>query len=136
MKKGKAQVSMEHLLLVGFVTFVLVSLLGIAYLYSSQIKDQIRVNQVDKIGKKIRDNVENVYYMGEPSKTTIRAYMPEGVRSITVYSNEIIFIVATSSGDSMLSYRSEVTMDGNISHLYGFKEIEVKAEEGYVQLSG
>ncbi|MCS7134635.1 MAG: hypothetical protein NZ889_02140 [Candidatus Pacearchaeota archaeon] len=89
-KRGKkAQVSVEFSLLLGLVTLLLLAIIGIAYYYSGSAKAQIRVNTIEKAGKKIADTADSICFLGAPSKATIQVNIPEGVEEVKVQSNGI-----------------------------------------------
>ncbi|MEM4703375.1 MAG: hypothetical protein QXP53_02740 [Candidatus Pacearchaeota archaeon] len=87
-KEKKGQVSVEFALLIGFITFLLIAIIGIAYYYSGTAKTQIKVNAVDKAGKKIADTADSICYLGPPSKATIQLTIPEGVDSVEFPSTQ------------------------------------------------
>jgi uncharacterized protein (UPF0333 family) len=128
----KSQISIEYLSILGFVLVILIFIITLSYIYSRQIEDQIIVNQVDKIAKEIIDSAESVYYYGEPTKTTIRAYLPENIEQITITTNDISFMVRTGNGVTDISYHSDVNLTGAISTAAGIKNFQIEAREGYV----
>ncbi len=132
--KKKAQVSTEYLIVVGFVTFLIISVLGLSLFYSSQIKDKIKFNQLENFANKLISSAEQVFYSGEPSKTTITAYLPSGVESLTILPNEIVFNVTSSGGLSVTAFQSDVLLSGSISNSEGVKRISILAESNRVVL--
>jgi len=127
---------MEYMLIIGFSTFIIIVLLIIAQTYSSEINDQIITNQLDRVAKEIVNNAESLYYFGDPSSITIRAYIPSNIKDIDIIGNEITFTVRTKQGDTDMSYPSNVNLEGNISVSYGYRDIEITAREGYVWING
>lgn len=83
----KAQVSIEYTLIIGLVILTLTISVAVALYYSASAKGQIRMNQLDKIGKKIVDTSDSIYYLGPPSKATIELTMPDRVASIIIVRN-------------------------------------------------
>ncbi len=133
--KKEGQISIEYMAIVGFVTVVLILLLGISNYYSTGTQDQIAVNQVDQIAKQVIDAAESVYYWGEPSKNTIKVFMPEKVELINITTNEITFVVKTTNGNSDIAYSSSVNLTGSIQKTQGIHYINVEAKEGYVWIN-
>jgi hypothetical protein len=125
--KKRGQISIEYLVIVSFITFFIIVILGIALLYSSQIRDSVRMSQIEKFSKKIISSAETVFYAGEPSKSTINAYLPEGVTNIQILEKEITLTISLSSGINRISYLSKVPIDGTISTMDGIKKIQVLA---------
>lgn len=119
---------MEYIIILGFVMFALIGILGLAFYYSGGIKDRIRLVQVNNFANKITSTAENVFYYGEPSKATISVYLPEGVKNIEILDKDIIISTYTSSGLEKRAFSSNVPLEGNISFSSGIKKLVVKAE--------
>lgn len=129
---GRGQISVEYLVVVGFIVFLIISVVAVAFFYTSGIKDRIRINQATDYANKIVSSAESVYYAGEPSKLTITAYLPVGVNEISVVENSIIISMTTNSGETTMAFSSNVPIDGNVSRGEGVKKIVVLAEEDRV----
>ncbi|MBR9705380.1 hypothetical protein GOV12_08250 [Candidatus Pacearchaeota archaeon] len=123
----KAQISIEYLIIIGFVSFVLIIIIGLALFYSGSIKDSVRVSQVGNFANKIISSAESIYYYGEPSKTTESVYLPDGVTDINISNNNLYVTLQLSSGIEKTSYSSNVPIDGVISTGSGMKKIEISA---------
>jgi len=70
----KYQASIEYLVIIGFVSFAVLSIVFLAYLYSGTAKDKIRDNEIETFATKIINSAEAVFYSGEPSQVTILVY--------------------------------------------------------------
>jgi hypothetical protein len=125
----KSQVSIEYLIIIGFVSVVLVLILAVAFFYSGGIKDRIKITQVNNFANKIISTAESIYYYGEPSKTTISVYLPEGVENIEISGDELIISTRVSSGLEKTSFSSKVPIDGTITTVSGIKRIVIYATE-------
>ncbi|MEM0465877.1 MAG: hypothetical protein QXW97_04235 [Candidatus Pacearchaeota archaeon] len=134
-KKKFSQVSIEYLVIIGFVSIILIAILGIAFFYSNGIKDRIKITQVNNFANKIISSSESVYYYGEPSKTTISVYLPEGVENIEINNNEIIISTRISSGLEKTSFKSNVPLTGSISKSSGIKNIVITAEQNKTRIN-
>jgi len=132
MKKLKSQISFEYLIIMGFVTFVIVIVLGVALFYSGGIKDRIKITQMSNCANKIISTAESVFYAGYPSRATIICYLPEGIQTIEVDGKDIIFELQTSTGLSKTSFTSNVELSGSIMATPGSKKIKLDAEENWV----
>ena len=130
----RAQISTEYLLLVGFVTFVVLAILSIAFLYTSSVKDNIKINQASEFSNKIISSAESVFYSGKPSKATITVYLPEGVKAIEILYDQVVITTQTSSGENKQSFRSRVPIQGVIIPSEGVKKISLVAGEDYVAI--
>ena len=126
-KARNGQISTEYLIVVGFITFFVITILGVAFFYASQVQDSMRADQLEQFAKKVISSAEAVHYAGEPSKSTISAYMPSGVTGVVVLDNEIVFNLSLSSGLNIVSYESKVPIEGNISSTEGVKTVEIVA---------
>jgi uncharacterized protein (UPF0333 family) len=132
----RGQISLEYMAVVGITTIVAISLLVLSNYYSKQIGDTIDTTQLDGIAKDIVDTAQSVYYFGEPSKSTLKVYLPKGITSVTVGPDQINFRIRTDSGETDVFYPSDVTLQGGIPTAYGFHYITIEAREGYVWING
>ncbi|MCX6748537.1 MAG: hypothetical protein NT076_02945 [Candidatus Pacearchaeota archaeon] len=133
MKKG--QISIEYLMIMGFVTFVIVGILSLGVFYSSTITDKIRMNYVGNFANKVITSSESIFYSGKPAKVTIFAYLPDGVKQIEIEENDITFWVASASGENKISFSSSVPISGAINHFKGLKKITISAQQNYAEIS-
>ena len=131
----KAQISIEYIIIVGFVTFILIGILSLALIYSGSIKDRIKLVQVNNFANKVLSTAETVFYHGEPSKATISVYLPEGVSNITVIGNTLYIETQTSAGIEKNGFVSKVPITGNITTSPGIKRLEFTAEETTVSIT-
>jgi len=134
--KKRGQVSIEYMALVGMTTVIVMFLLLISNYYSRGVENTINVNQVDGIAKEIIDTAESMYYFGEPSKTTLKIYMPDRVTDIDITPNTINLKVSTSAGDTDMFYSSDVPISGDISPSEGFHYVTIEARGGIVWING
>lgn len=131
--KKRGQISTEYMILMGFIGFIVVGILGVGMMYASQIKDKIKFNQISQAASKIAQTAESVYYSGKPSKLTITVYIPEGVTSISLQGREIVFNVSTNTGSNSIGYTSRVnieTSDGSnrLPPGEGIKKMVIEAD--------
>jgi len=135
-KRGKkAQVSFEYIVIMGFVTIVIIMILGISLIYSSGIKDRIKMIQVNNFGNKIVSSAESVFYSGEPSKITIKTYLPENIETIVISNNNIIISLYLSTGFTKIAFQSEVPIEGIITPSYGLKNVEISSDENKININ-
>ncbi|MBW3017230.1 hypothetical protein KY316_02565 [Candidatus Woesearchaeota archaeon] len=133
-RESRAQSSMEYLLLTSFILGVVLVLIVLFQTYSQETLDNIRMTQADQIARKIVDSAEKVYYLGEPSKITIKAHMPSNVKSITIGNNEIFFVLSTSQGDNEIGYVTNINISGSLPVNEGIYEISVESKGSYVEV--
>jgi len=134
-KPRYAQVSIEYLLIVGFVTFVVIGILGVAFFYSGAIRDKIKETQINNYANKIVSTSESVFYAGKPSRATVSAYLPDNVEQIEILGYDLIITFSSSSGRNKVAFTSEVQLSEGIPSLstsQGLKRVEIEAEESQV----
>jgi hypothetical protein len=130
--RGKYQSSMEFMVVIGFA---LLMITPVIIMYSTQrndINDRVNSNQAFQIARKIVDSAESVYYFGEPSKTTIRVFIPRNVVAFNISRYEVIVKVRTQAGVAEIVQVSKVNISGDIPPNYGVYDIEVVAKGNYV----
>jgi len=129
--ESKAQIGIEYMIIAGFVTFIVIVILGLALAYGGSVKDSIRINHVNNYANKILSTSESVFYSGDPSKATISAYLPEGVSSVELIGEDIIITIQTNSGINKIAYSSSVPifLSTNLTSDIGLKKIEITAGE-------
>lgn len=82
--KKRSQAAMEYLLIVGLAFVILTPMLYLFYDYTTTLQRDVSLAKVYKIGGSMVNTAEQMYYLGPPSKTTLRFTMPDKVTSITV----------------------------------------------------
>jgi len=133
--KKRGQISIEYMIVVGFVTFLVIGMLGLGLFYSGQIKDTVKLNQVQAFADKIIASSESVFYAGEPSQTTLRVFLPNNVENIDILANDLVLDVSTSSGVAKIAFSSDVTLEGSLSSSGGVRNILIVAKSDKVTLS-
>jgi len=132
----KSQVAMEYVMIVGFATLIAIPLFIIFNFYTTQTREEVVLSQAENIARKIVDSAESIYYMGEPSKTTIRIYMPVGINSITIQDGYVILRAETGGSETDVVKSSEINITGVVNAGPGIKNIRVEARGGYVWVEG
>ena len=138
MKRG--QISVEYLIVVGFIVFIVVGLLGVAFIYASNIRDELKNSQLNNFAEKLLNSAESVYYSGDPSKVTITAYLPEAVKSVVLDSgeNSLVFTFESSAGESVIAFQSDVPLaefDMNNEFNEGLRSFVITAEADGVHIT-
>ncbi len=126
---NRGQISLEYLIVVGFVVFIVIVLLGLAIFYTTTARDSMSFNQLNNFANKLLNSAETVYFAGEPSKLTITAYLPEGVNSFEILENSLVFNMTASSGNNLVVYPSKVPLDSlsTFGIIEGVKRLEILA---------
>ena len=84
------------------------AIVTLAFFYTNSSQDNVRISQVTNFGNKIISSAETVFYSGEPSKTTISTYLPEGVENITIAENTLyvsVLLLCIISNSKLTSQR-------------------------------
>ena len=131
----KAQISMEYVVIVGFVAVIVIPMLIVFYTYADRTEDEIVSNQVMKIGYSISDSAESMYYLGEPSRTKLKAYFPQNIRNITIGNNELVFYVNTKEGIDQVVIYTPVPIQGSLDHHQGYHTIQIRSRGTYVEIT-
>ncbi|MFH0874535.1 MAG: hypothetical protein V1859_01250 [archaeon] len=134
--KKRCQVSIEFLAIFSFAFLMLIPLVVIYFHQSSQAKDALDASHIRNIAVKIAEKAESVYYMGEPSKITLKVNFPYKIHNISIENREITFNFLTYKNQIQdISEMSSVNITGNISEREGIHYISIEAREGYVLVS-
>ena len=131
----RGQVSVEYMILIGFVMIVLSALLLISLVYTTDFDDSVTLSQVDRIVAEMADAVDTVYYQGEPSRTTLKIFFPEGIEGVQLNQTDINFKVRTRSGVTDVFRKTSVPMQGIIDTGYGYHNMLIEARQGYVWIN-
>ena len=134
-REKRAQVGLEYLIVVGFVTFAAIFLLATSNYYQRKTEDQVVSSQVYSIARNLVDAAENVYYHGYPARTQIEAYMPDRVEEILINNTEINFKVRLKSGITDITSYSDVNLTGTITTTPGLKKIIIESKGDYINVS-
>jgi len=134
MKRG--QVSVEFITIFGFIFLMTIPLVLVFFSQLGSVRDSLGQNQLRNIAIKLADKSESIYYLGEPSKTSIKAFFPEGIRYVILTGNEIMFGIMNSNGIIEEIYSvSQVNVTGNLSTSSGLHYITIEAYQGKVVIS-
>ena len=131
----KSQISVEYLFIIGFVAVVTVPLIILYFTYTSDSSDKIIASQIDQIANKIVDSAESVYFLGEPSQTTIKVFIPSQIIGAGLDNREVLFNVSTRSGISEIIKVSSVNMTGSLPTTRGIHIITLIAGKNDVEVS-
>ena len=132
----KSQVAMEYVMIVGFATLIAIPLFIIFNFYTMQTRDEVVLSQANSIATKIVDSAESVYYIGEPSKTTIKIYMPEAIENATIKDGYVIIRAKTKGTGTDIVKSSKINITGTLNTQPGIKNIAIEARGGYVWVEG
>ena len=123
---------MEYVLIIGFATLIAIPLFLIFSHYTNETRNEVTYNQADSISRKIVDSAETVYYLGEPSKVTLKVYMPNDIKNLTIENGYVHFIVKAGRFTTDIVHSSTINISGNVSFKPGVKQINIESKGDYV----
>lgn len=138
-KERRGQVSVEYMIVLGFATFAITGIIGIAFYYINSTNDQMTSSHIENFGKTIINNAESIYFAGTPSKITVNPYLPKGVTDIDIVldaqdnSYNLIISYSTSTGANVIGFKSNVPLvvkGDAISTYEGIKNIIIQFGTG------
>jgi len=132
--RKRGQTGTEYLIIVGFVTFAIMSILAIAFSLSNSTKDKLQMNQIESFVNQLISSAESVFFAGEPSKTTRSLYLPQSVTNVTIYEYSVLIKTDSGSGQNIRVFDSRVPLNGTIFIGEGTKKIIFEAKENFVQI--
>jgi len=131
----KSQVSIEYLIILGFVALMTAPLLIIYYKYTTESRTEIVTSQITQIATKIVDAAESVYFLGEPSQTTIKVSIPNQIAGASLDNREVIFNVSGKEGISEIVKVSSVDLTGELPTKQGIYSLILKARSTDVEIA-
>lgn len=132
----KSQIAIEYLIIMAFILFITIPSVIIYTRQSETIKEEVIMSQAFSAIQKIADSSESIFYLGPPSKETIKVYFPEQIDNATITNYEIVVYVGRKS----IYTASKIPLNGTILVTPGIHEIEITAvqknSKNFVQITG
>jgi hypothetical protein len=126
MKRG--QIAVEYVTIMGFALLLTIPLIVIFYSNTESSQDRVDVAQAERIVRRLAETADHMHNLGEPSFTTVRAYIPEGVSSITIQDQSIIFTIEREGNlQGEVVGVSQADLSGSISAEPGIHYIRIEA---------
>jgi len=110
---------MEYLFVVGFGFMMLLPIIALFYSQSGSIEDEIILSQADKALEELQSAIDQVYFLGPPSKQTLKVRLPDRVESVTILDNRITMQVQSSSGPRTTAKTTQANITGTIGAYSG-----------------
>src|SRR3989338_1845309 len=108
----RAQASSEYIIIVGFVVGITIPLMLVYFTFANNVNDQIISAQLEQISKSIIDSADTVYFLGEPSQTTLKVYLPKGIQSVQIINKAINYKIRTGHGINDIVFVSSSDLTG------------------------
>lgn len=131
----RGQVAIEYITILGFVLVTTMVMTFLFTQHTGSLNDSVIEHQVERIGEKIVDTAEAMYFIGEPSRTNIKLYFPQGILNASANGQEIVFIVQTSRGRDEIVKFSQVNITGTIPTSAGIHYLQIEAQGAVVAVS-
>ena len=137
MKRGKAQASMEYVMIAGLIAMVVLPTAFVFYNFASSSAKEIDYAQTDKFGRDVINTAERVFFLGVPSRITIEERLSVNVVSISIGEDPVtkayLFAIAIRGreGISNLSFPTDVRLAGGFGpkdRNPGIKNVRIEAE--------
>lgn len=127
---------MEFLVVFGFVLLMILPLVVIFYTESNDAQDALNSNQIKNIAIKLVDKSETIYYLGAPSRTTLKVFFPNNIQNVTFANGEIIFTyrTATNSMREIIEV-SKINITGNVTPGSGVHFLQIQAEGDSISIT-
>jgi len=140
--RGGGQASTEIMITVAFVVTIMFPLLLIAYLQSTNVSDQLGVQQAQQTVTKIANYADVVGAQGYPSRISVQIFMPPNIQNITVgnstngIGHELIINLRTTSGVTQVVGLTLTKVAGDLSTIArpGTYFIKIYAEDNCTQV--
>lgn len=134
-RERRGQVAIEYLLVVMFAFMMIIPLIAAFYSESARFSDEVTSAQITQVKDALLQAVEEVYYLGPPSKQTVKLRFPEQITSTAVTGDTIIFTVMSSSGTYELAGYAVTNVSGAIGTFDGIHTITVTATDTAVLIN-
>ena len=89
----KAQVSMETVVILSFAFMTTIVLVGVFFYWYSDHDDTVNIKHAQQTARVLADKINEVYSLGEDTKTTFRIYLPNDITNITIENGEVLINV-------------------------------------------
>lgn len=136
MRLSKGQVSVELLIIVGFIALVMIPVLFSVYIRSGEYQQRIYASQVNIAAGRLAQAVDSVGFLGGNAKLVLEVQIPQGVNA-SASGKEIVFSFDDNGQRNDISKVTRFDMlESNFGRLAspGTYFVEVKALGGKVGL--
>ena len=131
----KAQTAMEYYTIVAVALVILLPLSVYVYQLLYQYGDDTKISLANDAVNELGETADWVFSQGPPARYTFQSfYIPEGIESIDLDNNMILFEVKTSAGVSDIYYNTIAPLGGSIPSKSGYYSIAVIAYDDNVTI--
>jgi hypothetical protein len=131
----KAQSASEFLIIVSVALTILIPLILLVNQSLMGYSDDTKISLAREAVKKLGDNADWVFSQGPPAKVTVEVYIPDGVESVSINNNEILYKVRTSAGITDVYYDTVPELRGTLPEKSGYYFVSLTSFSNYVNIS-
>ncbi|RJQ15624.1 class III signal peptide-containing protein [Candidatus Woesearchaeota archaeon] len=113
MKRGKAQVSLEYLILLSVALALIIAAMTVFFVYSKNSTSSVTKSRIAEIGNEVVYNAESLYGIGDGSRVILETNFPEEIQEVYVLDGvELVMVIRTPQGISESLFFSKVQLNG------------------------
>ncbi len=131
----RSQISLEYIVLVSAILFVLVPLWSYFLSYYNSAKEEISLSYARDLVDSVRDMADFVHAQGGPAKVLLKVHVPNNVLSINLTENRVSVFLSLSSGITEIYAESRANLTGYVPTSPGDYLLSLEAMEGYVNVT-
>lgn len=126
MLNGKSQISIEYLILTGFIVLAIAisSALFLRTFFSSSAYDVLNTQKIHDLGDDLAKKAKQIYYLGLYSKQSGVYEVPKNV--------EKMFIVELTKGSDHFYYFAIHIMDKDLKKYYFISDVPLMSQDAFV----
>lgn len=113
MKKGQA--ALEFLFVIGFAMLLLLPSLGLFALFVQESSSTVTANQVANIANRFLTTTTQIAASGKGATLVIEVVFPEGVESLVIQNNELIFSTDIGGVATTHAFFSSIPIEGTFT---------------------
>ncbi|MBS3164611.1 hypothetical protein J4439_04220 [Candidatus Woesearchaeota archaeon] len=133
--RRRGQIGLEYMMIFAFALMITLPFIFYFFFYTSGPSAETDTYQAQLVARRIVDNAEVAYSLGEGARTTVRVHIPSTVMDSAIMDNSVVFAVYVRGGTSEVAYPSEVNLNGTLPNSSGTYRIHIEAFQDYVNLS-
>ena len=131
----RAQVAFEYLFIVAFAFILLTPVIILFYTQQGTVEDEVIGAQAQKVMDELVAAVDTVYYLGPPSKQTLKLRCPKQITSVTLQDDIITFFIQGPGGVYELTGFPAANVTGEIRAYSGVHVLSVQAQGTKVNIT-
>lgn len=116
---------MEYLFVVGFAFALLIPVIILYYTQSATIEDEVIGAQAKQAMDQLVNAIDTVYFLGEPSRQTIKIRFPDRIESVSVSDNVIVMRIQNKNSGYDLTGICAANITGTILNYQGVHVIKL-----------